>query len=85
MEGKKVEVLELTLTFPERWFDKYDQTILNFNKVMMISRPTILEDGKVTIKAKPICEDNTAVYICNHATELANGYKEKSTGTSEGT
>lgn len=85
MEEKKVEVLELILTFPERWFEKYDQTILNFNKVMMISRPTILEDGKVTIKAKPICEDNTAVYIRNLATELANGYKEKSTGDSQGT
>lgn len=70
MMEKKVEVLELTLTFPERWFEKYDQTMLNFNKVMMISRPTKLEDGKVIIKAKPICEDNTAEFISNHATEL---------------
>lgn len=82
---KKVEVLELTLTFPERWFEKYDQAVLNFNKVIMLSRPTILEDGKVTIKAKPICEDNTAEFVYNHTVEFCNGYKEKDTGASEGT
>lgn len=74
--NKKLEVKELTLAFSEPWF-KYDILGLNFNKIMVINRPTrvISEDGEEqwVLKAKPICEDNTAEFIYNNVQQL-NGW-----------
>lgn len=58
---REINITELELACDERYFEKYDNILLNFDKCICTSRP-YYKDNKWIIKVVPYDKNNTAIF-----------------------